>query len=189
MGESKNKTRYAVLGMLSFEAKSGYDIKKDIESHLSVFWNESYGQIYRVLKQLEKEKLVIKKHLSQKRRPSKDVYSITDKGLMVLRQYLSEPPDKLVVRDELMLKFVLGHNVSSGKNIKLLEHEIKTLEKKLSEVNDQIKNYPELFKDKNENVNLSMMIKLGIQFYKTKIKWCKEAVAHFREIEKSGLDS
>ena len=54
------KSKYAILGMLSIEPMSGYDIKKEIEESISNFWTESYGQIYPVLKSLVAEKLVTK---------------------------------------------------------------------------------------------------------------------------------
>ena len=44
--------------MLSIKPMSGYDIKKLIETSISNFWTESYGQIYPMLKTLVAEKLV-----------------------------------------------------------------------------------------------------------------------------------
>ena len=46
------KSKYAILGMLSIEPMSGYDIKKEVEKSISNFWTESYGQIYPVLRNL-----------------------------------------------------------------------------------------------------------------------------------------
>ena len=48
MGSNKMrevKSKYAILGMLSIEPMSGYDIKKEVEKSISNFWTESYGQI------------------------------------------------------------------------------------------------------------------------------------------------
>src|SRR5258707_12735330 len=53
----ENKSRYALLGMLSIRPGSGYDIKKFMEQSTSNFWHESYGQIYPLLKQLVDEGL------------------------------------------------------------------------------------------------------------------------------------
>ena len=46
----ENRSKYAVLGMLATGPKSGYDIKQTIETSIGHFWNESYGQIYPILK-------------------------------------------------------------------------------------------------------------------------------------------
>jgi hypothetical protein len=39
-------TPYAILGLLSIEPMSGYDIRANLEESLAHFWSESYGQIY-----------------------------------------------------------------------------------------------------------------------------------------------
>ena len=57
---SKKKTRFALLGLLSWKPMSGYDIKKIVDIGLSHFWNENYGQIYPSLDALVKEGLAIK---------------------------------------------------------------------------------------------------------------------------------
>ena len=41
----ENKSKYAVMGVLSICPASGYDIKKFMECSTSNFWSESYGQI------------------------------------------------------------------------------------------------------------------------------------------------
>jgi DNA-binding PadR family transcriptional regulator len=46
------KSKYAILGMLSIAPMSGYDIKKQVETSISNFWSESYGQIYPALRNL-----------------------------------------------------------------------------------------------------------------------------------------
>ncbi len=56
-----NKTKFAILGMLSIAPMSGYDMKKRFDSSVAHFWNENYGHIYPVLGRLEKEGLVTKK--------------------------------------------------------------------------------------------------------------------------------
>ena len=53
----KSKTRFAVLGILSYGPMSGYDIKKFYEKNVAGFWSESYGQIYPILKRLAEEGL------------------------------------------------------------------------------------------------------------------------------------
>ncbi|MYF92724.1 MAG: PadR family transcriptional regulator, partial [Gemmatimonadetes bacterium] len=52
-----NKSKYAIMGMLSIRPMSGYDMKKLIAQSISYFWNESFGQIYPTLKKLVEEGL------------------------------------------------------------------------------------------------------------------------------------
>ena len=39
-----NRTRFAILGMLTSGPRSGYDLKKDFEEQISNFWSESLGK-------------------------------------------------------------------------------------------------------------------------------------------------
>ena len=47
-----NKSRFALLGLLSLGAMSGYDLRKLFEQSLIHFWSESFGQIYPMLRSL-----------------------------------------------------------------------------------------------------------------------------------------
>ena len=49
---AKQSTDFALLGLLSIEPMSGYDIRQNFQESLNFFWNESYGQIYPALKRL-----------------------------------------------------------------------------------------------------------------------------------------
>ncbi len=44
---------YIILGCLSIEPMSGYDIKRLISISTSLFYNASYGSIYPTLKKME----------------------------------------------------------------------------------------------------------------------------------------
>lgn len=84
------KSKYAILGMLSIEPMSGYDIKKEIQESISYFWTESYGQIYPVLKSLVAEKLVTKTVQKGVGKPDRHVYSLTERGRKELQTWLAE---------------------------------------------------------------------------------------------------
>lgn len=179
---TKSKTRYALLGMVAKKPKSGYEIKKDLEGGLSLFWSESYGQIYKVLKQLEGEKLLKKAHCPQRGKPSKDLYAITEEGLSELRRYLSEPAEKLVVRDEMMLKFIFGPLVDSQVSVRLLQNEIDKTEQKMEEVDQKGCEHLEELRDDPAHPHLERIVQLAKSYYRTRIKWCRESMALLKEL-------
>lgn len=72
----ENKSRYALLGVLSVCPGSGYDIKKFMEQSTGYFWSESYGQIYPLLKQLEQEGLATHHTEKQEGKPERYVYAL-----------------------------------------------------------------------------------------------------------------
>lgn len=99
-----NKTKYALLGVLSMRPGSGYDIKKFCDFSIAHFWHENYGHIYPVLKQLEAEGLATKETEFTEGKPVKNIYSVTEKGRRELREWVLAPVEAQSVRSELLLK-------------------------------------------------------------------------------------
>ena len=113
----ENKSQYAILGMLSTGPMSGYDIKKAIANSVANFWNESYGQIYPILKQLADAGLTTSRTEKQEGKPERYVYTLSDKGREELLRWLTEPVEQVVERNELLLKLFFGHEVPVATSI------------------------------------------------------------------------
>lgn len=105
------KTRFALLGMLTLEPMSGYDIRKTVDASIAHFWNESYGQIYPMLKGMAREGLVRCKP-ERKAARHRQVYAITAQGREVLERWLAEPAGRQPVRNPLLLKLFFARNAS-----------------------------------------------------------------------------
>jgi len=108
----RSRSRYAVLGILTVEPMSGYDIKKFIESSVSHFWRESFGNIYPLLNRLADEKLVRRRTQVQPGKPDRHVYSLTAAGGTAFLAWLGEPVEEEAVRSELLLKLFFGRHLS-----------------------------------------------------------------------------
>jgi DNA-binding PadR family transcriptional regulator len=110
-----NKSRFAVLGILTFRPMSGYDIRKVFGLGPGHFWRESYGQIYPILRALEGEGLVTRRtERGQAGRPARKVYTLTDKGRRALEDWLPEAPEAQPPRHELLLKLFFGRQAGPG---------------------------------------------------------------------------
>lgn len=46
---NERKMDYVILGLLSHESLTGYEIKKQVDTSLKFFWGASYGSIYPTL--------------------------------------------------------------------------------------------------------------------------------------------
>jgi PadR family transcriptional regulator, regulatory protein AphA len=108
-----NPTEFAILGLLAEEARSGYDIKKDVEERLSHFWSESFGHIYPMLRRLLDRGLVALTVERQDGRPDRKVYSITDEGRTALEAWFAEPPPPQRPRNEVLLRIFLGRHANT----------------------------------------------------------------------------
>src|SRR4028119_2431100 len=119
----ESKSKYAVLGILSIEPMSGYDIRQTIERSIGNFWNESYGQIYPILRRLVADDLATCEVHHQVGKPARHVYTLTDKGWDVLHSWLDEPITTLhPTRNEFLLKLFFGRHATPSTNQSHVQH-------------------------------------------------------------------
>jgi DNA-binding PadR family transcriptional regulator len=118
----ENKSRYALLGMLSLQPMSGYDLKKFTEGGTANFWQENYAQIYPMLRQLTEEGLTTSHVEKQEKRPERRIYELTEKGWDELHRWLTEPVEPHVERNELLLKLFFARHASPGVSIEHVRH-------------------------------------------------------------------
>ena len=95
---------YAILGLLSRENLSGYDLTQRMKGPVGYFWSARHSQIYPELARLEDGGYVTHSVIEQKERPDKKVYEITEEGLEALKSWVTQPPMPRPTRDELTLK-------------------------------------------------------------------------------------
>ena len=100
---------------------SGYDLGQNIRASVGHIWSESYGQIYPNLKKLAALGLVSAKEEKQEGRPSRSIYSITDKGRDQLIVWLGVPPQPEIPRNEMLLKLFFGSQVPAALMIGYVE--------------------------------------------------------------------
>lgn len=108
MARRSSSSMEVLLGLLTVEPMSGYDLGLAIRASIGHFWNESYGQIYPNLKKLAAGGLVTAKTEKQKGKPDRQIYSITPRGRMRLAKWLAIEPQPEVPRNELLLKLFFG---------------------------------------------------------------------------------
>ena len=95
---------YAILGLLSREDLSGYDLTQRMAGRVGYFWSAKHSQIYPELARLEDGGYVKHSVVEQRERPDKKVYEITAYGLDALKEWVIQPPVPRPTRDELTLK-------------------------------------------------------------------------------------
>jgi PadR family transcriptional regulator, regulatory protein AphA len=109
---SLTPTARVILGMLKLGMRTGYDVKKAIDTSTRFFWTASYGQIYPELKRLRKAGLVRAKQVPRGR-VKRTVYSLTPKGERALHEWLTDSENVIFeVRDEGLLRLFFGDILS-----------------------------------------------------------------------------
>jgi PadR family transcriptional regulator, regulatory protein AphA len=116
--------KYGLLGFLSYEPKTGYELSKMFFESLK----PSLSQIYRKLNVMAEEGLVECERIEQEKAPYKNIFSITEKGTEELKRWLKETPEFVGERDPLLLRVWFGSRVDKKhiiKDIKLYAKQVK----------------------------------------------------------------
>ncbi len=178
-----NKTKYVILGLLSDEPMSGYDIKERMEMSISHFWKLSYGQIYPTLKQMEEHNLVSKEIIINEGKPNSNVYTITSNGMKELQEWLKQPIEEENHRYEILLKLYFGNLISKKRN---KEH-IYQMKKQYQKNIDLFKSFENelrqvLYMHEN-HIYILMTVLFGIRINEAQLKWCDEILEIFKEMD------
>lgn len=178
----ENKTKYALLGLLSWGSMSGYDIKKNIEASLGNFWQESYGQIYPMLKRLTTDELATRSVERQEGKPDRHVYTITARGLDALQQWLAEPVEYQPGRNELLLKLFFGQQTKREgliAHVQTYQERCRTLQQKYAGIEAHLRATCE---SHSELPYWLMTLNFGKCETEARLRWCEETLAMLQEL-------
>ena len=71
MEQKLSTTSYAILGLLTFDTMSGYDVLKLVEQSIGHFWSPAKSQVYSELRRLAGAGLATEEVVAQEPRPNK----------------------------------------------------------------------------------------------------------------------
>ena len=179
----KSKTRFAVLGILSYGPMSGYDIKKFYEQNVAGFWSESYGQIYPILKRLAEEELATKSIHKQEGKPDRHIYALTEKGREELQQWLLESTGRHIGRHETLLKLMFGKQIPIAANILQIEHFRNRQANELKEIESLKERFTQEEVDDPNLPFWQLAFTYGEHVNRAYINWAEEALAALRKME------
>jgi len=171
----ENKTKFAVLGLLTYGSLSGYDIRRIYAESLGNFWSESYGHIYPILKRLHDEGLATREVRRQAGRPDRHVYTITDKGRDELHRWLAQPAEPLKERIEVLLKVFHGWEMG---RYTVVEH-VKAFRAEHEELLRRYAHYEEDLSRHDDAPAAYWLLTVGCGQHVSRayIAWCDDALA------------
>ena len=115
-----------ILGFLDMKPMSGYDIKKMFEMSAKYFWPADQAQIYRSIKKLIDDGMVVFKEHVQGETVSKKIYAITEQGRKALRDWIieSEASD-FISRQANIMKLFFSGGISYDDQLAMLSRQKK----------------------------------------------------------------
>jgi len=180
-----NRTRAAILGVLSRRTASGYEIRQCIARTVGHFWQESVGQLYPTLSALVREGLieVVDNQGHGDRRCIR--YGLTHSGRMALAQWIEQAPSASVERNELLLKVFFA---DKG-NLEVVERHLVA---SLSEAQKQRDVLASLAKETFANEEPRdvegllgwLTLQYGRVMLAANISWCEDALDRLRSVQR-----
>ncbi|GAC40884.1 DUF4180 domain-containing protein [Paenibacillus popilliae] len=119
---------YAVLGILSYEPMTGYDLKKIIQESPFMYWSGNSNQIYKALVELSDKGFVTNEVRHQESLPSKKIYTITKEGLEALKDWVLSSPEPCEFKKPFLVQLAWSKQLNSNELDALLtdyENQIK----------------------------------------------------------------
>ena len=105
---------YAILGFLSWQPMTGYNLKKMFSEAAAMHWSGNNNQIYKALVQLHQDGLVTQKIEDQESGPSRKVYTITSKGLTALKLWTMSEPELPQVKNTFLVQLLWADQLNES---------------------------------------------------------------------------
>jgi PadR family transcriptional regulator AphA len=171
-----NTLSFGLLCFLTTNNYTGYDLMLKIQP----FWHAKHSQIYPLLASLEKEGCVHFEQVAQSDKPDKKIYSITEKGLSELKEWMAEPTAEPVIRDEMLFKAYCISIVDStvmhtlfteregmyNENLRKYTKYYDDLIRKAAEANEKLDIHSPKF-------GIYIVLKKAIMMAETNLEWCR----------------
>lgn len=179
-----SKTDGAILGMLTVEPMSGYDMKRFCEQSLAHFWHESYGNLYPRLARLAKAGLIRGARKRPARGPDAVIYALTPRGRRALAAWLGQPPEAEQVRSEFVLKFFFGAHVP----LDVTEQRMRAYRREQLAVSARYRAIEALLgsrlSHRPDAPYWLMSLRRGQLLTRARLRWCRECLAMLATMRK-----
>lgn len=172
----KMSTKHAILGVLMQCPAHGYRIKK-IFAPFVARDGLNDGQLYPVLTQLEKEKLVRKETVRQQKSPNKNLYHITDRGREEFFHWLAGSEDEIdpvkcdfFMQYSFLMKCNFFEHLPKRERLAKLRRQIEGAKQKISEY-EQIR---QEMLERGLNAYKIKIVDFGIATQRLRVQWAND---------------
>lgn len=164
--------KYAILGLLSARSQTGYDLKKAFASSPALYWSGNNNQIYTALSDLLKDGLVTKEVQLQEKNPAKSIYTVTDKGLAALKEWVLARPDPAEYRSTFWVRLLASSYLTTEEMGRLLSQYELEVHTQLLMQREQARRAPVLPARTPRDARIQELIMDGIAgFYQQELNW------------------
>lgn len=171
---NEKKLDCVILGLLSHQDMTGYEIKKRMDSTLRLFWGASFGSIYPTLKELVANELATKVESTENGR-RKLIYAITEKGREHLKLWLMRPVEKDEIRYETLLKLFFGDGVGAETTLQHIASFESKIAAEIPFLKASIAELETILDMDEAHLYYLLTAKFGLKVFDAYLEWCAEA--------------
>lgn len=171
-----NTLSYGLLALLAQGPCTGYELMLQIQP----VWQAKHSQIYPLLSKLEHNGFVRFVAVPQKEKPDKKVYSITDRGVDALQQWIPNVTSEPVKRDEMLLKTYCIWLADPSKTERLFEERLERYGKKLVKFNASLAELKKESEGQDEPLGIRspsfgkyILLRRAIDHAHMEAEWCR----------------
>ena len=178
--------KHALLGLISYQPMTGYEIKQFFDSSIAHFWNAELSQIYPALKALEDSAYVIKHVEVQENRPNRKIYEITDAGREEFLRWMRTPTPPAGLRDPFLIKIFLGTELPVEDTLVLMRRQMEEHQKVIAFSETVLRERiahavaHEKFTTKHA-LYWTLTLEMALAYRRAYVDWCERAMRLLEE--------
>jgi DNA-binding PadR family transcriptional regulator len=171
---------HAILATLLSGPVSGYKLTKRFNAAIGYFWQATHQQIYRELASLEEqgyiERVPSSSHSMEKR------YALTPEGQSALTEWIMQPSEPGVLREDLLLKIRTGSLVPPEVLLTELRRRRALHAERLAVYRDiRERDFPDPQHLSYDQRLLYLPLLRGLMFEEENVTWCDTAIGLLQE--------
>ncbi len=189
-----NSVAKVILGFLSRQEMSGYDIKLRVDGSTRLFWAASYGQIYPELKRLEEAGLIEgsdRPHGGRRR----TIHRITPEGRRVLKGWIMDTGSTVELRHEGLLKVFFADALDTPSDqVAVLEAMADVHRGHVAELGSVASTksageHPCSAEDPREDHPgmPAFVLRFGLDYHRWVVEWCETEIARVPDVEEADV--
>ena len=163
--------KYALLGFLNWRALTGYELKQLFAQSATLSWSGNSNQIYTPLVELHKEGLVSVEVQPQETRPSRKVYTITERGARELKSWVLSTPQAPLQKNAFLLQLAWANQLADEEVDALLQAYEEQVQTHLLLFRGRVRRSDSPQRTPRETALWKMIADNWISFYEKELHW------------------
>lgn len=169
---------HAILGFLQYRPETGYELKRMFDASVKHFWPAQQSHIYQALTKLAEQGYASVELVPQVDRPSRKVYSITDRGREELHQWLKEPRPERSARAPFLIQLFFAGYLADSEILEVLEGKANEIRELLALYTEGPVSQPTFSKDlpEREQFFWYLTLEFGIESMRFSLEWIENLI-------------